>query len=196
MKPKGGRGHTAPYATVMVRTPVPLKDQVKELIERYRESISAGGDPLNPPRLLEAIADAKPVDKFDKPVDKLNELDQELESLDQQLESNPHEWASKAHEEYVITIQAKKIQFLEAKVRLLKLELAYNKPVNEFNKPVDNLSPLNLTQLMQRLGQNSRGYAQRIRLEPAKFSQWSRSHDPQGIGWLFDKDSKLYNPVL
>lgn len=60
MKPKGGRGHTAPYSTQMVRTPIPLKNQVEEIITEYREFVSAGGDPLNPPKLLEELAYSKP----------------------------------------------------------------------------------------------------------------------------------------
>ena len=35
----GGRGNKAPYETVMVRCPVPIKLQVQQLIEDYRNSL-------------------------------------------------------------------------------------------------------------------------------------------------------------
>jgi hypothetical protein len=41
-KPKGGRGYKAPYETVMVRCPVPVKAEVESLIQRYREAILKG----------------------------------------------------------------------------------------------------------------------------------------------------------
>jgi hypothetical protein len=37
-KPVGGRGHKAPYQTVVVRIPVDLKSQVDELVDRFREN--------------------------------------------------------------------------------------------------------------------------------------------------------------
>lgn len=36
-KPVGGRGQKAPYDTVQVRCPVPIKPEVDALIARYRE---------------------------------------------------------------------------------------------------------------------------------------------------------------
>ena len=39
IKPKGGRGNRAPYETVMVRTPVPIKAEVEAVIARYRDSV-------------------------------------------------------------------------------------------------------------------------------------------------------------
>lgn len=39
IKPKGGRGNRAPYDTVMVRTPVPIKNEVEAVIARYRDSV-------------------------------------------------------------------------------------------------------------------------------------------------------------
>lgn len=62
-KPKGGRGHAAPYETKQMRVPVGLEPQIQELISRYREWISKCrsevADANNPPRLLD-----KPVDNF------------------------------------------------------------------------------------------------------------------------------------
>jgi hypothetical protein len=39
MKPVGGRGKKAPYETVGVRIPVPIKDQVEKLAESYRKGV-------------------------------------------------------------------------------------------------------------------------------------------------------------
>lgn len=63
-KPKGGRGNTVPYETKLVRVPVPLVSQVSELVERYQEWISGGGNPLNPPPLLDSLPFDKPVNEF------------------------------------------------------------------------------------------------------------------------------------
>ena len=38
-KPIGGRGKKAPYETIPVRVPVPIKAEVETLIERYRDSV-------------------------------------------------------------------------------------------------------------------------------------------------------------
>lgn len=64
MKPKGGRGHTAPYETKLTRIPIPLAKQISELVERYQEFIAAGGEAFSPPPLLDAIADRKAVNEL------------------------------------------------------------------------------------------------------------------------------------
>ena len=51
-KPKGGRGKKAPYSTKLMRVPVPMKAQVKQLVDRYQNYLESGGDALNPPMLL------------------------------------------------------------------------------------------------------------------------------------------------
>lgn len=75
-KPKGGRGKIAPYHTKLARIPVPLAEQVNQLVERYQDYITEGGQPLLPPVLL----DSKPVNKINtpsnKPINKLNSLTQ------------------------------------------------------------------------------------------------------------------------
>jgi hypothetical protein len=35
-KPVGGRGHKAPYQTMTVRIPIDVKEQVEEIVERFR----------------------------------------------------------------------------------------------------------------------------------------------------------------
>jgi hypothetical protein len=54
-KPKGGRGKKAPYHTKLMRVPEPIAAQVDVLGLQYQEFIAAGGDPANPPLLLERI---------------------------------------------------------------------------------------------------------------------------------------------
>lgn len=43
-KPMGGRGKKAPYETTHMRIPLPLKNQIEQLIEDYRLSILDGID--------------------------------------------------------------------------------------------------------------------------------------------------------
>jgi chorismate mutase len=35
-KPLGGRGHKAPYQTMTIRIPIDVKEQVEEIVERFR----------------------------------------------------------------------------------------------------------------------------------------------------------------
>ena len=51
-KPKGGRGKKAPYSTKLMRVPVPMKPQVRQLVDRYQSYLASGGDALNPSMLL------------------------------------------------------------------------------------------------------------------------------------------------
>lgn len=80
-KPKGGRGHTAPYETKQMRVPTGLESQIHELISRYRNWISEAGTRIagtdNPPLLLDKSFDnsaQEPVDKLLSEVDNLNKL--------------------------------------------------------------------------------------------------------------------------
>lgn len=41
---KGGRGKKAPYATTHLRVPVPIKDRVQALIERFKETLDPNVD--------------------------------------------------------------------------------------------------------------------------------------------------------
>lgn len=68
-KPKGGRGHTAPYETTHVRIPVPLKQSIEKMIESYRESLVGGEQAtseLHQVSLEEAIDIAKSILKQKK----------------------------------------------------------------------------------------------------------------------------------
>jgi 7-keto-8-aminopelargonate synthetase-like enzyme len=37
-KPVGGRGHKAPYQTMTIRIPIDVKEQVEEIVERFRDN--------------------------------------------------------------------------------------------------------------------------------------------------------------
>lgn len=50
MKPKGGRGKTAPYATTHLRVPEPIKESLQAIIDGWRES---GELPMNEAQALE-----------------------------------------------------------------------------------------------------------------------------------------------
>lgn len=64
-KPLGGRGQKAPYETVQVRTPVPIKPQVEALIAQYRESILSGGSTEEQSQSNQTFEDClKLVDRF------------------------------------------------------------------------------------------------------------------------------------
>lgn len=62
-KPKGGRGHVAPYQTTHLRVPLPIKDEVQKIIDNYRESVLNGTEFSKEqlPSLEQAKAEAKRV---------------------------------------------------------------------------------------------------------------------------------------
>ena len=76
-KPKGGRGQRARYQTKLMRVPVPLEQQVNELVERYQTYLASGDelDAGSPPNLL------------DSQQDDLSELYRLLNGLAQHVES-------------------------------------------------------------------------------------------------------------
>lgn len=55
-KPVGGRGKKAPYETIQMRVPVPIKSEVEKLIEQYRAKV------LNGETLVDV--EQKPVNEF------------------------------------------------------------------------------------------------------------------------------------
>ncbi|UAJ71790.1 hypothetical protein IQE94_11665 [Synechocystis sp. PCC 7339] len=46
-KPKGGRGCRAPYETILMRVPLPLKPQIEKIIKDYRKSLFDNENQLN-----------------------------------------------------------------------------------------------------------------------------------------------------
>ena len=55
---KGGRGVKAPYETTNVRIPVPVKEQVESLANRYRETLELDAEL---PSIESAIAEARKI---------------------------------------------------------------------------------------------------------------------------------------
>jgi FtsZ-binding cell division protein ZapB len=153
---KGGRGHTAPYQTCMVRVPVPVKNQVEELTEKYREFINEGGETLNPPQ-------------FSKAVYEISKLKLQIEELDAEVNSLHARNGD-------LNLEVQELQF-----QLNQLT----------NKPVDKLTG---AELGRRLGYRDHSYVLRIKAK-ANFAEWSRSKDPDHIGWQYDPKSKLFQPV-
>ena len=67
-KPKGGRGNKAPYESTHVRVPVPLKEEIEQRIEEYREFVTSGTQPevKKFPSLEESLDFARKVHKAKK----------------------------------------------------------------------------------------------------------------------------------
>ena len=77
-KPLGGRGKRAPYETVMVRVPEPIKADVETLIAAYRDAVLAGDDnvSISVDMLTEVLAAIKLVDRFIKEIGQEDNLHQ------------------------------------------------------------------------------------------------------------------------
>ena len=82
-KPVGGRGHKAPYQTMTIRIPIDVKQQVEEIVERFRssnlESTQTEQGDLNRISQLTAIIERyKEISKPSRDWTKCNQLIQEL----------------------------------------------------------------------------------------------------------------------
>lgn len=64
VKPLGGRGKKAPYETIQMRVPLPIKSQVEQLIEQYRNQV-----------LEESSSSSEQAEPVEKPVDRFSELE-------------------------------------------------------------------------------------------------------------------------
>lgn len=76
VKPKGGRGKTAPYYSTHIRVPVPVKHVCEEVTERYRQRLESG---LVPPVVSDSSehylsSDETPVLNYLGDVDKAVEV--------------------------------------------------------------------------------------------------------------------------
>lgn len=97
-KPKGGRGHAAPYETKQMRVPVGLEPQIQELIARYREWISSSGSSIvgcdNPPRLLDKLVDSFSETSVSntKPVDNFNDAGVVVWNVYERVRGKDEEW--------------------------------------------------------------------------------------------------------
>ena len=84
-KPVGGRGHKAPYQTMTIRIPIDVKQQVEEIVERFRssnlESTQTDNSDFNKILQLTAIIERyKEISKSSRDWTKCNQLIQELET--------------------------------------------------------------------------------------------------------------------
>ncbi len=82
-KPVGGRGHKAPYQTMTIRIPIDVKEQVEEIVERFRsdnlESTQTDHSDLNRISQLTAIIERyQELSKPSRDWTKCNQLIQEL----------------------------------------------------------------------------------------------------------------------
>jgi hypothetical protein len=84
-KPVGGRGHKAPYETIIVRIPIDVKPQIDEIVERFRsgdlelaKSDDSGNNIIS--QLTTIIERYKTAAKSSRDWTKCNQLIQELET--------------------------------------------------------------------------------------------------------------------
>ena len=84
-KPVGGRGHKAPYQTMTIRIPIDVKEQVEEIVERFRsgdlEVAKIDCSDNNRISQMTAIIERyKEISKPSRDWTKCNQLIQELET--------------------------------------------------------------------------------------------------------------------
>jgi hypothetical protein len=84
-KPVGGRGHKAPYQTMTVRIPIDVKEQVEEIVERFRSgdlelAKTDDSDHNRISQLTTIIEQYKAAAKSSRDWTKCNQLIQELET--------------------------------------------------------------------------------------------------------------------
>jgi hypothetical protein len=84
-KPVGGRGHKAPYQTITIRIPIDVKEQVEEIVERFRDSDlestqTDNSDNNRISQLTTIIERYKTAAKSSRDWTKCNQLIQELET--------------------------------------------------------------------------------------------------------------------
>jgi hypothetical protein len=85
VKPVGGRGHTAPYKTMVVRIPVDLQERVEEMVEKFRDDLEMGITSVDPDnekisKLSRIIDKYKLASKPSRDWTKCNQLIDELEA--------------------------------------------------------------------------------------------------------------------
>jgi hypothetical protein len=84
-KPVGGRGHTAPYKTMVVRIPVDLYERVEAMSEKFRDDLEMGVTRVDPDddkisKLSKIIDKYKLASKPSRDWTKCNQLIDELEA--------------------------------------------------------------------------------------------------------------------
>jgi hypothetical protein len=84
-KPVGGRGHTAPYKTTVIRIPIDLYQRVDEMSNKYRSDLEMGVDRVDTnddklSRLSKIIDNYRSTSKSSRDWTKCNQLIEELTS--------------------------------------------------------------------------------------------------------------------
>ena len=84
-KPVGGRGHKVPYQTMIIRIPIDVKEQVEEIVKRFRSgnlelAKTDSSDNNRISQLTTIIERYKAVEKSSRDWTKCNQLIQELET--------------------------------------------------------------------------------------------------------------------
>jgi hypothetical protein len=84
-KPVGGRGHTAPYKTTVVRIPVDIQERVEIIAEEFRDNLAIGITRVNLDndkisKLSRIIDKYKLASKSSRDWTKFNQLIDELEA--------------------------------------------------------------------------------------------------------------------
>jgi hypothetical protein len=82
-KPVGGRGHTAPYKTMVIRIPVDLYDQVDAMADKYRSDLEMGTNQVDADndklsKLSKIIDNYRSASKSSRDWTKCNQLIEEL----------------------------------------------------------------------------------------------------------------------
>jgi hypothetical protein len=85
VKPVGGRGHTAPYKTMVVRIPVDLQERVEKIVEKFRDDLEVDITSVDPDndkisKLSMIIDKYKLASKSSRDWTKCNQLIDELEA--------------------------------------------------------------------------------------------------------------------
>lgn len=85
VKPVGGRGHTAPYKTMVIRIPIDLQERVEEMTEKFRDDLEMGITSVDPDddkisKLSKIIDKYKLASKPSRDWTKCNQLIDELEA--------------------------------------------------------------------------------------------------------------------
>jgi hypothetical protein len=85
VKPVGGRGHTAPYKTMVIRIPVDLHERVEEIVEKFRDDLEIGITRVDPDsdkisKLSRIIDKYRLASKSSRDWTKCNQLINELEA--------------------------------------------------------------------------------------------------------------------
>jgi prefoldin subunit 5 len=149
-KPVGGRGKTAPYKTMQMRVPVPVKPLLENIVERFRSGETLS---LNLNTSLEDTVSIK----------SNTSLEDDVQDFDDDDDDDFYNDDSEPTNAEVIKTQVKNLQSLKADVRLLERELAevkearsqLDQELNELHARNGDLN-LEITNLQEKLAEVER----------------------------------------